>query len=202
MKLHYAVPSPFVRKVRIAALELGLDDAITKIEAMVAPGKTDAKFGLEVNPLRKIPALELDDGTVLVDSTLICEYLDALHGQHQLVPANGPERWQVLNGQAVANGIMEAAVSVRYETFLRPEAQRWATWSDEQWVKIDNGLAWFEKKPPGELQRIDSIALACALGYLDFRSPERPWRDACPKLAAWHQVVAEHPSYVSTSPNG
>jgi len=163
MKSYIAAPSPFARKVRMAALELNLAGKIEEIPSVVAPGKTPAEFK-QINPLRKIPALHLDDGSVLLDSTVICEYLDALEGSHKLIPATGPARWQVLTGQSVANGMMEAAVSNRYETFLRPEPHRWDVWEEEQWVKINNALAWFDASLPTDANTIDAIALACALG--------------------------------------
>lgn len=202
MKLHYAAPSPFVRKVRIAALELGLFDQIKIIDTMVAPGKTEEAFGQSVNPLRKIPALELDDGSVIFDSQLICEYLDSLDGKHLLFPAAGEARWQVLSGSAVANGMMDAAVLLRYETFLRPEDKRWDTWVDEQWVKINNGLAWFNKRLPESETSVEGISLACALGYLDFRSPDFEWRREYGRVAMWHDSASARDAYALTSPEG
>jgi glutathione S-transferase len=202
MKLYSAAPSPFVRKVRMAALELGLMSEIKIVDVAVAPGKTDTNFGEQVNPLRKIPALELSDGTVLSDSSLICLYLNDLDGQHRLIPASGSERWQVLNAQAVANGMMEASVLVRYETFLRPEAHRWSVWIDEQWTKVSNGLAWFNDRLPLSEEGLDGIALACALGYLDFRSPDWDWRLEYDRLAMWHASASQRDSYQLTDPNG
>lgn len=202
MKLHSAAPSPFVRKVRIAALELGLFDRIKIIDTMVAPGKTDEAYGQSVNPLRKIPALELDDGSVIVDSQLICEYLDSLEGNHRLIPAVGDARWNVLSGSAVANGMMDAAVLLRYETFLRPEEKRWDQWIDEQWVKINNGLGWFNKRLPESETSIEGIALACALGYLDFRSPDFNWRSDYGRVAMWHDSASSRDAYALTNPEG
>lgn len=202
MKLHFAAPSPFVRKVRIAALELGLFDRIKIIDTMVAPGKTDEAYGQSVNPLRKIPALELDNGSVIVDSQLICEYLDSLDGKHQLIPADGDARWNVLNGAAVANGMMDAGVLLRYETFLRPEEKRWDQWIDEQWVKINNGLTWFNNRLPESESSIEGIALACALGYLDFRSPDFNWRNDYGRVAMWHDSASSRDAYALTNPEG
>lgn len=202
MKLHYAAPSPFVRKVRIAALELGLFDRIKIIDTMVAPGKTDEHYGQSVNPLRKIPALELDDGSVLFDSQLICEYFDSLDGNNTLFPAASDARWQVLSGSAVANGMMDAAVLLRYETFLRPEDKRWDTWVDEQWVKINNGLAWFNQRLPESEISIEGISLACALGYLDFRSPDFEWRREYGRVAMWHDSASARDAYALTAPEG
>lgn len=202
MKLHSATPSPFVRKVRIAALELGLFDQIKIIDMAVAPGKTDESYGLSVNPLRKIPALELDDGSVLFDSQLICEYLDALDGNHRLFPAEGKARWQVLSGATVANGMMDAAVLIRYETFLRPEDKRWDQWADEQWVKINNGLAWFNERLPESEDSVEGIALACALGYLNFRTPDFDWHREYGRVAMWHDSASARDAYALTDPAG
>lgn len=202
MRLHSAAPSPFVRKVRIAALELGLFDQIKIIETHVAPGKTDTQYGETVNPLRKIPALELDDGTVLMDSYVICEYLDSLAGNHALIPAAGDARWNVLTGHSVANGMMEAAVLIRYETFLRPEEHRWSGWIDEQWVKIHTGLGWFNQRLPESESSLEGIALACALGYLDFRNPDVDWRGDYSRLAMWHDSASQRDAFSLTDPNG
>ena len=200
MKLYYAAASPFVRKVRMAAHELKLTDKIELIEAIVLPGKENAEYANRVNPLRKIPALQIDDGSVILDSSVICAYLNELHGKQQLIPASGPAKWQIQTAHAMATGIMEAAVSIRYETFLRPEPQRWPVWIDEQWEKINNALGWFNERGNSNAMTIDNIALACALGYLDFRSPDFAWRDDFSKLAAWHSIASQHDSYTTTMP--
>ena len=126
MKLHFSAASPFARKVRVTAMETGQDGEIDKIDTMVwAPGTDIAT----VNPLGKVPALTTDDGLVLCDSPLICEYLDSRHGGVRLIPPEGPERWQVLNIQAMGDGIMDAAVSQVVERRTRaPEAQ------SEAWI--------------------------------------------------------------------
>ena len=200
MKLYYAAASPFVRKVHMAAIELNLIDKIELVEAIVLPGKENAEYANRVNPLRKIPALKIDDGSVLLDSTVICDYLNDLHGKHQLIPAPGPAKWQVQTAHAMANGIMEAAVSIRYETYLRPEPLRWPVWIDEQWEKINNALGWFNERANSPEMTIDSIALACALGYLDFRSPDYAWRDDYVTLATWHSEASQIASYTATVP--
>jgi len=202
MKLYAATPSPFVRKVRVAAIELGVMDKIKIVETSVAPGQTDPQYGKSVNPLRKIPALELDNGTVLADSSVICDYLNAIAGGDRLIPAGGDERWNALAGQAVASGLTEAAVSVRYETFLRPEANRWPVWIDEQWEKINNALAWMSERAPKSETTVDAIALACALGYLDFRFPDMAWRTEHPRLERWYENISKRDAYLLTSPEG
>ena len=115
VKLRYSPASPFARKVRIAAMETGQDGEIEQIETMVWDPETDIA---KVNPLGKVPALTTDDGLVLCDSPLICEYLDSRHHGARLIPPGGPERWKVLNLQALSDGIMDAAVTDRKSTRL------------------------------------------------------------------------------------
>ena len=206
MKLYHALPSPFVRKVRIAAMELGLADDIELLPIAVAPGMANEDYAAKGNPLRKIPALELSNGTVLFDSGVICEYLDARAGGGRILPGGGEARWEMLRNHALASGICDAAVLVRYETFLRPEEYRWSTWIDDQWGKIDGALTWFEKTPEAvgdaepEMLNLAQIAIGCALGYLDFRYDERNWRGSYPALAAWFEKVAKRPSFAETVP--
>ena len=207
MKLMYAPQSPFARKVRAAAIELGLADRIELHYAEVLPGKPNSGFAASVNPLCKVPALILDDDeTVLVDSTVICEFLDTLAGGGRLIPASGPDRWRVLSQHAVAQGMCEAVILVRYETWLRPEPMRWPVWLGDQWDKIWSGLAWFDRaagrilrKAPATLD-ISHLALASCLGYVDFRYPDADWPARFPEVAAWHRAVASRPSLATTKP--
>src|SRR5262245_41396748 len=114
MKLHWSPRSPFVRKVMIAAHELGLVERITCVRTVAAPTRPHAAL-MEVNPLSKIPTLVLDDGTVLYDSPVICEYLDSLHGGHKLVPADGMERMVALRRQALGDGFLDFLLLLRNE---------------------------------------------------------------------------------------
>lgn len=202
MKLYFGPSSPFVRKVRIAAIELGLDKEIELIPTAVVPGKPNTDYAREANPLRRIPALSIEDGEVLYDSTVICEYLDARAGGGRLIPQDPARRWRVLTNHALAQGMCEAAVLLRYETWLRPEAQRWSVWIDDQWDKIDSGLEWFENHDEALQEPADlaQITLGALLGYLDFRSPDKDWRQATPKLAAWYATLRERPSLRETEP--
>ncbi|WP_208539340.1 glutathione S-transferase [Algihabitans albus] len=202
MKLYFSSSSPFVRKVRIAAIELGLDDRIELIPTAVVPGKPNADYAREANPLRRVPALTTESGQVLYDSTVICEYLDDRAGGGRLIPQDRERRWQVLTSHALAQGMCESAVLLRYETWLRPEAQRWSVWIDDQWDKIDSGLKWFEEHEQVLREPIDlgQIALGVLLGYLDFRSPDKDWRQDAPKVAAWYGTFCERPSLRETEP--
>lgn len=202
MKLMYAPQSPFARKVRVAAIELGLTDDIELVLQAVAPAKENADYAANVNPLRKIPALLLDDGRVLYDSTVICEFLDDLAGGGRIIPAPGPDRWDVLTQHALAQGMLEAAVLVRYETFLRPEEYRWPDYVDDQWNRIESGLDWFESNAKGleGPANITHFALGCLLGYLDFRWPDADWREGRTRLTSWSGWVTRRGSFKQTEP--
>lgn len=201
MKLLFAAPSPFARKVRVAAAELGLDGAIEPVEMATKPVDTPAELAA-VNPLGKIPALVLDDGSALYDSTVICEYLDAEHGGGRLIPPKGAARWSVRRRESLANGMMEAGVLIRYEHLFRDEGARSDAWIEGQLGRIDRALDVLETEAgslPAEPD-MGGIAVGCALGYLDFRFAERDWRAGHPALARWYEPWSERPSMRSTSP--
>jgi glutathione S-transferase len=200
MKLFYALSSPFVRKCLVAAHELGLRERIELVPATPSPVKRDAAV-VAHNPLGKIPTLIAGDGLVLYDSRVICEYLDALAGG-RLLPTAGPARWSALVEQALADGILDAAVLGRYESFARPEVLRWSEWMTGQLAKIDSGLAEFERRAGTLGERVDvgTISLGCALGYLDFRYASLAWRDQHPLLASWFETFGARDSMRATSP--
>ncbi|HKI65209.1 MAG TPA: glutathione S-transferase [Burkholderiales bacterium] len=202
MKLWHSGPSPFARKVRICAIELGLAARIEEIAVTVAPNKPNLELARE-NPLIKVPALEAEDGSVLYDSRVICEYLDALAGGNRLFPAAGAARWQALRRQALGDGVMDAGILRRYELALRPEALRWADWLAGQQAKIDHGLDAAEREAGGwgEAFDIGHLTLACALGWLDFRFPDSGWRNARPQLGAWYARLSARPSLAQTTPS-
>ena len=157
----------------------------------------------QCNPIGKIPALRLDDGTVLHDSRVICEYLDQQHVGQPLLPREGSARWRRMTLASQADAIMDAAVSSRYESFLRPEDKRWGGWLEAQAEKIRRSLANLEREHLAELASgfdLAAIGLACALGYLDLRQPEFGWRECQPGLAAWYAEVSLRPSMVATAP--
>ena len=195
MKLTFSPASPFARKVRICAIELGLIDKIELVPATVAPGTPNEAYAHDINPLRKLPALILDDGTVLVDSFVICEYLDDLAG-NKLIPASGAARWKVKSEHSMLQGMLDAMLLCRYEKLLRPEALRWQVWYDDQWDRAWQGFARFEAQPDVLARPLDitQIALACALGYADFRFPDCNWRNSFPKLAAFNEKMLQRPS--------
>lgn len=202
MRLHSNPASPFGRKVKVLAMEAGLFDQLEIHTVQTTAVGPDPSLVAD-NPLGKIPCLVLDDGTALYDSRVICEYLDSLHAGPRFFPASGPARWTALRLQALADGIMEAALLARYETFLRPEANRWSAWIDGQLDKVVRGLERLEVVELANLgDRIDigAIGVACALGYIDFRFPGLAWRDTRPGLAAWYEAFASRPSMQATVP--
>jgi glutathione S-transferase len=200
MRLFYSPTSPFVRKCLVAAQELGLRENIELLPAAAHP--VDRDRGLVAhNPLGKVPTLITDDGAVLYDSRIICDYLNSL-GDGRLVPAHGNSRWSVYRDQALADGMMEAAILVRYETYARPESLRWKGWIDGQMDKVTSGLAELEQSAATLGQRVDvgTIAIGCALGYLDFRYASLEWRRSYGKLAAWAARFDQRESMAGTRP--
>jgi glutathione S-transferase len=206
VKLFYAPQSPYARKVRAAAIEVGLGKQIELMPASVAPGRENQDYAGKINPLRKIPALALDSGEVLVDSGVICEYLDAKAGGGRLLPKDGEARWRVLTRHAIAQGMTDALILVRYETSLRPEPQRWPLWIDDQWDKFNAGLNWFETRAaeilPAAPKRLDlaQLALGSVLGYVDFRFADNGWQKRAPQAAAWFRAASALPALSETVP--
>jgi len=206
MRLRYSPTSPFVRKVMVVALETGLAERIERIPTTVAPTRPNEDVARE-NPLVKVPALTTDDGLVLYDSPVICEYLDTLHSGPRLFPAEGKARWIALRQQALGDGILEAAILGRYET-VRPKEFQWPDWIDAQLRKVRGGLAALEMEveagdfgngSDGPLT-IGQITVGVALGYLDFRYQSEEWRARCRRLAAWYANFAERKSMQLTVP--
>jgi glutathione S-transferase len=200
MQLYYSPTSPFVRKCLVAAQELGLREKIEFLPAAPHPVDRDRAL-IARNPLGKVPTLITEDGVALYDSRVICDYLNSL-GDGRLVPAAGPSRWRVYRDQALALGMMEAAVLVRYETFARPEPLRWKEWIDGQLDKVTCGLAAIEQSASALGDRVDlgTIAMGCALGYLDFRFASLGWRNTCRQTAAWFARFGERASMIDTRP--
>jgi glutathione S-transferase len=201
MKLWYSPASPFARKVRIAAIELGLGHRVELAEVTVLPSKPNIDLARE-NPLIKVPALKADDGAVLYDSRVICEYLDRVAGGGRIFPAEGAERWRALTRQALGDGVMDAGILRRYELVLRPAALRWDDWLSGQQAKIDHALDAAEKEAGRWADDFDigHITIACALGWLDFRFADYDWRARRPALAAWKTRTDARASVSQTVP--
>src|SRR6201985_1603498 len=195
MKLTSSPASPFARKVRIAAIELGLIDKIEFVPATVAPGTPNDEYS-KIHPLKKLPVLILDNGDVIVDSYVIVEYLDELAGGGRLIPASGAMRWKVKSEHSLLQGMLDAMLLCRYEAMVRPEALRWKAWSDDHWNRAWSGMARFERRDDvlnGPLT-MAQIGLVCVLGYADFRFADCGWRKTYPKLDAFHAKMMERPS--------
>ena len=207
MILYGGLASPFVRKIKIAAALLGLSeriefrDAERLKDAATGTLRTDYAF-TDHNPLGKQPTLVLEDGASLYDSRVIAEFLDQ-QGGNTLFPRNSA-RWGVLTQHALGDGIVDAALLVRYEHTLRPKETWSQVWIDSQLGKVSRGVAALEARPPvlTDPPDIGQIAVACALGYLDFRY-EGKWRATSPQLVAWLDAFAKAvPSFGATTPKG
>jgi glutathione S-transferase len=195
MKLSFSPASPFARKVRIAAIELGLIDKIEFMPAAVVPGQPNDEYS-HINPLKKLPALILDNGDVIIDSYVIVEYLDELAGGGKLIPASGANRWKVKSDHSLLQGMLDSMLLCRYEKMVRPQGLQWQAWSEDHWKRAWSGMARFEKQADVLARPLDivQIALTCVLGYADFRFADCGWRKAYPKLDAFHERMLSRPS--------
>lgn len=202
MKLTFSPGSPFARKVRIAAIELGLIDKIELVPATVAPTQKNEAYAHDISPVRKLPALILDSGQVIVDSYNITEYLDELAGGGKLVPASGLTRWKVKSEHTIIQSMTDAMLLCRYEIGVRPKEFFWQGWYDDQWDRAWVGLGQFETHPDILTRPMDAaqIALVCTLGYADFRFPDCGWRKAFPKLDAFHERMLQRESVKISAP--
>lgn len=202
MKLHYSPASPYVRKVLVCAEECGVRSRIELVTTAVAPHAPNTDYG-RIAPLMKLPVLERDDGSVLFDSVVICEYLDEISKGPRMFPPNGEARWRALRLHALGDGILDAALLARFETALRPAELRWDAWLQGQMAKVEMSLDYLERSI-GDLEGepdIGRVAVGCALGYLDFRFSSMPWRDKRPRLAAWFKTIGKRPSFEQTLPH-
>ena len=202
MTLFHNPASPYVRKVRVLLHETGQQSRVALQLSQLSPVHPDAALNLD-NPLGKIPALRLADGTVIHDSRVILDYLAHQHVGTPLIPRDGPARWRRLTLASMADGILDAAVLVRYELTLRAPEKHWEQWLEAQRDKMRRALAAFEAQAIAELAShfdVAAISLACALGYLDFRHPDLQWRTANPQLAAWYAQVSQRESMRETEP--
>jgi glutathione S-transferase len=202
MTLFHNPASPFVRKVLVLLHETGQQDRVALQLSQLTPVKPDQAL-IHDNPLSKIPALRLANGTVIHDSRVILDYLDHQHVGNPLIPREGAARWRRLTLASMADGIMDAAVMIRYETALRPVEKHWDEWLDAQRDKIRRALATLESEAIAELAShfdVASISVACALGYLDLRHADLEWRENNPQLAAWFSEVSLRPSMIETVP--
>lgn len=190
--------SPFVRKARVLMAEAGITD-IPYVQVTATPMGGEERLN-SANPLGKIPALLRESGPTIYDSNVVCRFLDD-RAQAGLYPA--ARLWETLTLEATGDGIMEAAVGIVYEKRLRPEDLWWPEWFDAQWAKVTRSLDGVERQWMSHLYGpidMGQVSVACALGYLDLRHPDRDWRAGRDALAAWYKRFAARPSMVATAP--
>ena len=200
MKLIGSLASPYVRKVRVVMAEKKIDFELV-LENVWSP----ETMILESNPLGKVPCLIMEDGGAMFDSRVIVEYLDTLTPVGKLIPVNGRERAEVKSWEALADGVLDAAVLIRLEK-MRPENQQSKDWIARQGSKVGAGLkamaTGLAEKPfcAGNLYTLADVSVGCALGWLSFRFPEIEWRDTYPSLAKLTDKLADRTSFRDTVP--
>ena len=186
MKLTFSPASPFARKVRIAAIETRADrqDRIRADRGRAGPAQREYS---KITPLKKLPALILDNGDVIVDSYVIVEYLDELAGGGKLIPASGPTRWKVKSDHSLMQGMLDSMLLCRYEKMVRPQGLQWQAWTDDHWNRAWTGMARFEKQPDDAgaavRHRRRSASSACSampISALPIAAGARPIRSSTP----------------------
>jgi glutathione S-transferase len=195
VRLYFTPNSPYARKARIIIHELGLKQQVQEVSiSLPAPDSFRT-----VNPLGKIPALVLDDGSAIYDSPVICEYLDELGGG-AFFPRSGPPRWRALTLQALGDGLADAVVRRNQERRL-PEGRRSVELLERQTKAIEAAFAALERDAMAfPAPTIGELAVVSAIGYLDLRVPDEGWRDRCPRLARWLEEFSQRPSVQATRP--
>jgi len=201
-RLFFSPASPYVRKVMVAAHERGVADQVELLPSAAWPVKRDPEI-VRHNSTGKVPCLLLADDSPVFDSRVITAYLDSIGTSGATIYPQDDSRFTVLTVEALGDAILDAALLHRYENVLRPEEKRWDDWARGQMEKIDSGLddldgRWFEAIS-GPFHA-GAIAVACALGYLDFRFADKDWRNGRERLAAWYDEVAKRPSMAQTAP--
>lgn len=198
MKLLFSPTSPYVRKCLVVAHELGLNGRLQLLTSNAHPINRDREI-IQSNPLGKVPTFFTDDGQVLYDSRVICEYLDTLAGG-SLFPRSGPARWEALTLQSLGDGMLDAALLARYEDVARPEAMRWPEWRAGQLDKIETSVQHLQAHPALLAGRVDigAITVGCALWYVDLRFADFGWRGRCPAVAAWYAGFSQRPSMAAS----
>lgn len=201
MRLLYQTHSPFARKVLVFALEAGLGDAIEVVHHETSPTLRNEEVYAQ-NPLGKVPVLLRPGQSPIFDSDVICAYLDGLHGGAPLIPAAGEARWQALRLQAMAQGLADAGIKLRWETVRRPEPLRYPALGEGYAHKLLHSYDWLERELDVEAPlHVGHIAIATALSWLAFR--ELPdFRAGRPRLAAWQDRFEQRASMRATPLSG
>jgi glutathione S-transferase len=198
MKCYMTGNSPYARKIRVAAIETGLGD---EVEWVTLTREERAELVPAMNPLGKVPVAVLDSGQVLLDSPVICAFVDSLNKGPKLIPESGEERWQVLTLEALGDGLGEAVIAVSQEA-QKPDDKRTQAVIDRQASKANSGLAALDKQagdfndPP----LMGEISVACALGYMEYRDVIPGWRETYPALSAWYTEILKRQSFILSTP--
>jgi glutathione S-transferase len=203
MKLIGSLTSPYVRKVRVVLAEKKLEFQFVEEDVW----SKDSTIG-SANPLGKVPCLIMEGGEAMFDSRVITEYLDTMSPVGKLIPTSGRERAEVKTWEALADGLLDAAIAARLEATWtgRTDAQRSSAWIDRQMDKIHASLAAMERglgdKPfcSGVYLSLSDVAVGCALGYLDFRFPQLDWRSEHPQLSRLYEKLAQRQSFIDSCP--
>ena len=200
MKLLFSPASPFARKVRVLLRELDLLDRVTEENVSTNALASDPSV-VAANPIGKIPALIRDNAPTIYDSRVITRFLNDTQGG-ALYPDS--RIWETLTLEATADGIMESALAMTYETRLRPDAQQYPDWIEAQWEKANRGISAVNNRWMSHLagpMDMGHVAIACALSYVDLRHGSRNWRTGNDALAAWHATFCERPAMQATKPD-
>jgi glutathione S-transferase len=210
MKLLGSLTSPYVRKVRIVLAEKKVDYewVLTDVWTPTPPASDDAPTALinTVNPLHKVPALMLEDGSALFDSRVIVEYIDTLTPVHKLIPTTGRARAEVRCWEALADGVADAAVAILLEQRFHEPAHQSQVWLTRQHQKIEQGLhaisVGVSDKPwvCGATFSLADICVGSTLGYLDLRQPELQWRNQYNNLAKLYDKLMQRNAFAETAP--
>jgi len=201
MKLLYQTHSPYARKALVFAHEVGLAEQIEVIHHETSPTLHNEVVFAQ-NPLGKVPVLLRDSGPALFDSDVICAYLDTLHQRRHLVPENGEARWRALTMQAVAQGMAEAGIAVRWETVRRPEALRYQPLCDGYVEKLTISYDWLEREIDAEeALHVGHIAIATTLSWIAFRALPA-FREGRSRLTAWFDEFEARESMRATPLSG
>lgn len=196
MKLYYQTHSPYARKVLVLAHELGIASSLEVIHHETSPTSPNATI-YKANPLGKVPVLILEDGSALFDSIVICEYLDNLNDRPTFIPPKGAERYAALQLQALAQGMCDVGIKLRWEVERRPEALRYPAYAEGQAYKLNEAYRFIEQSVDlnGPVT-LGHIALATALDWIAFRQLSD--FSAQPRLSEWHQTFCERASMRAT----
>ncbi|WP_420993499.1 glutathione S-transferase family protein [Cupriavidus sp. 30B13] len=201
MKLYASQTSPYARKVRVVMAEKKIDYQMVEVDVW-SPDTTISQY----NPLGKVPCLVMEDGGAIFDSRVIVEYVDTLTPVSRLIPQGARERVEVRCWEALADGLLDAALLARLEHTQREPAQRSERWVKRQLGKIDSAVAAIADGLADRPWCCDNhysladVAVGCALSYLDFRFADIPWRERHPRLAAYQDKLGKRQSFIDTEP--